>query len=585
MELDAKEALSSYKQLLSLYSNSTRRIQWKRTAQQLECLAKYAIDKDDEITTKVFEEALYEEFVPNNFKGYISLGGYSDFVSSYDGLFYKLQYLKGHISDEWFKLCKMKYLSLVIDLLPQFLNRCCDDYIFEGKNCLQDAVCIFECIRYYESSFESKSNDHSSQLTQFTRELLSRVIKWVGQHENDFGRIYVIWKKTEEILKLDDSDTFSNSPAFQLFSNDRQLLVPKTLKNYVLSPDTVFSVYGRGGYDKSYEFDIHDVRHYYSGKGLRWKHDFDLLLRDVILVDDFRCRKNLCKRDSLKHEFEESLGDLNEFHIELFNYIQGKFQENYNEIRKDPHTAISRSEEMWINALSTFLIHYLRSLEDFMHLILRRLILPQLLSFSGKFKQYYLHKACLERHVFDNVSRSGSVSEFKESIDSITKLTIDSDEINVNGPTVEKLFMSRPIAEKLDLLPEDEPIWPNEYFKNYWEHQKQLFSSQGKTLHGCFEGNLITMKLPIPSSNKTRITLITSISIASILNLYNDSKRLTIDEIRVKLAINNSKESILQDSLRKIVDYGLINLTKDNFYIFNYQFKKTSSSEKFLKLF
>ena len=92
------------------------------------------------------------------------------------------------------------------------------------------------------------------------------------------------------------------------------------------------------------------------------------------------------------------------------------------------------------------------------------------------------------------------------------------------------------------------------------------------------------MKLPIPSSNTNRITLITTLSIAGILNLYNDDARLTMDEIRMKLAIDESKEPILQENLQKLLSFGLIVLTRDSFYIFNYKFKKTSSSEKFLKL-
>ncbi|GAV47376.1 hypothetical protein ZYGR_0H02170 [Zygosaccharomyces rouxii] len=585
MALDVEEAISSYKQLLRRYLRSTNRIQWRRTAQELDYLARYAIDNRDGTTVEFFEGQLYEVLSPCNFSPYISLEHYRNFVTFYNGFFTKLQYLKGHIGDEWLKSCKVKYLSLAIDGLPLLLNRCCDDYIFKDENCLHDGTCIFECIRYYESSLRSKYEDPPSKLTGFDEELICRVVNWVSKYEKDFGRIYVIWKKTEEFLKLYGSDMLLNSPAFQLFSDNRHLLVPKTLENYILPPDTVFSVYGRGGCDGSYEFDSHDVEHYYSNKGLHWEQDFDLLLRKVILVDDFRCAR-LWQRSTLRRQFEQSLSNVDEFHVELFNYMHEKFQSNYDTIRKSPHKTLSKLEEIWINALSTFLIHYLVSLDDFMHLILRKSILPQILALCGRFKPFYQHKSCLERRVFDNVCKTapGSVLEFKESIDWILASPIDSNKINGNGPIIEKVFMSSQIAEQFNLSSEGEPIWPNQDFKDCWNEQLESFSSEGKTLHGCFSKHLIIMKLPIPSSNTNRITLITNLSIAGILNLYNDDARLTMDEIRMKLAIDESKEPILQENLQKLLSFGLIVLTRDSFYIFNYKFKKTSSSEKFLKL-
>ncbi|GAV52388.1 hypothetical protein ZYGR_0AG03790 [Zygosaccharomyces rouxii] len=585
MVLDVDKAVSRYKQLLKHYLNSTKRIQWKRTAQELECLARYAIDNSDRITVEFFEGQLYEVLGPHNFDSYISLDHYNDFVTLYNGLFCKLHYLKGHISDKWLKSCKVKYLSLAMSALPRLLNRCCDEYIFKDENCLHDVTCIFECIRYYESSLELKAENPPGKLTGFDKELLSRVVKWVSKYEMDFGRIYVIWKKTEEILKLCSSNGSLDSPAFQLFSGDRHQLVPKTLENYILSPDTVFSVYGRGGYNVTYDFDNHDAKYYYSNKGLRWEHNFDLLLRGVILVDDFHCTR-LHKRNTLKREFEESLDDIGEFHVELFNYVQEKFQSNYHAIRKDPHKTLSRLEGIWINALSTFLIHYLTSLDDFLHLILRKLIFPQVLVLCGKFKPFYQHNACLERHVFDNVCKTipRSVLEFKEAIDWIVNSPIDSDRVNANGPIIDNVFMSRPISEQFNLSSEREPIWPNQDFRDYWNEQVAFYSSKRKTLHGCFSSHLISMKLPIPSSNATRITLITNLSIASILTLYNDYTRLKIDGIRMKLAIDKSKEPILQENLKKLLNFGLIYLSKDNFYEFNYNLKRVSSSEKFLKL-
>lgn len=585
MEINVEKVVIRYKRLLNYYLSSTRKIEWKRTAQELECLARYAIDHSDRITIEFFERQLYKELRLCDLYPYTLPGNYRDFTTSYNGLFCKLHYLKGHISERWLNSCKVKYVSLAVDELPRLLSTCCDDYILKDKNCLQDSACLFECIKRYESSLESNSDNFPGKLTGFDAKLLSRVVRWINKYEKDFGRVYVIWKKTEEVLKLYSSSTLSDSPAFQLFSNDRHLLVPKILENYVLSPDTVFSVYNRGGYDGNYEFNNHDLKYYYSNKGLRWKKDLDLLLKEVILVDDFRCGK-LYRRHTLKCEFENSLSDVGEFHAELFNYIKERFQTNYNNIRKNPNKTLLKSEEIWINALSTFLIHYLPSLNDFVDLILRKLILPQVITLCRRFKPFYQHKACLEKCVFDNVCNTipNSVLEFKDSIEWIMNSPIDSKNISVNGPIIDEVFMPRPVAEQFDLSHEEEPIWPNQDFKNYWNEQLGSYLSERKNLHGCFSKHLILMKLPIPSSNSVRITFITTLSIASILNLYNDSAKLKIDEIRTKLAINNSQEIILRNNLQKLLNLGLLRLTKDNFYIFNYEFKEKSSTEKFLRL-
>lgn len=577
MSPEIRTLVTRYETILRQYFDSDRKLQWRRTAQELASLAKCVNDHSGDVDTEPLGKLLFDEINRSGLNN-VPIRNYRDYVSLYNGIFTRMQYLKNHIDEWWFEASKKSLLNPVIHDLPTYLKSCCNDYIFEGKDCLHDGICILECIQYY---IRTTGKDEHGLLIGFDGDLVCRSKKRIKEQENDFGKIYVIWKKTEEFLKKYGSDILLESPASQLFGKKLSEKIPESLTNCTLVPD--YSTFDESS-SEDHKFDTLIAR-FCANKVFRWKHNFDLLLKKVSLVDNFRW-ESFPDRKRFRREFEKGFYDLNDLHVQLLGYLSDRFHGNYDVIRRNPLQKISVSEVEWVDAVSTFLICYLPSLVQFMNLVLRNVLLAQLIVLGPRFQSFYKHEGCLERQIFDNIceSFSGRLLEHRGTINWIANLPVESKTTDSDGPIFEKLFLKSQIAEKFNLSREQEPIWPNKHFKNSWDKQVEEYSTREQKLHGCFSEHLIVMKLPLPAAKTKRITLLTNLSIASILNLFNDAPKLKIEEIRLNLAIGISKEPILQDSLKKLLNFGLIVFTTDQFYIFNYNFKNTSSSKHFLKL-
>ncbi|AQZ15696.1 YBR259W [Zygosaccharomyces parabailii] len=584
--MDASEVFGEYDRLLSYYLGSTSRIQC-RTAQKMDHLMHYARQRHLGGANNYFYKKLKHGFERLAIR---LLAEKNSFENSWQGLVIqqciyksKVQSLKQHILNLdkkgrlWKKL-KHYLIRTVYDQLPSIFSQVCSYYIFTSRDCEFELIQIYKSVCDYE--MEVRFNEDAQMAAQ--RGVLSQredaiwfsIKRWIVGMDNDFCKVYCVWKNYIDLLELIGCKN-TKSCGMQMFFGDDSHLLLKSLNNVVLTPNLIGTVYNYNGNIKwKKEF----LQGFIKVRDTTWKQDFNQILVVIFSSDHFGASCGDAFANSLRKKFQQSIGDVNKLYSGLLNYLDTVFQENYRKLRRVPSSLCSNSDLYWVTSLVTFVSQYVPYSQEFIRIYLRKGVFRQMVMLGSKFPAFYKHDACLERIFIEGMSEviPRDVHCMLATIESALLSLADSEQICHGRTAVDKIFLSSESAEELSLN-SITPIWPSSSFEEYWNQEVESFSRQGKVLHGAFKNHMVTMKLPLNHLRKT-ITLITTLSMASIIYLYNDFERIPIEKMRLKLCIDEERESLFLDCLQKLLDQRLLLKISDEIYTFNYKFMPDSDS-------
>ncbi|SJM82070.1 uncharacterized protein ZBIST_0291 [Zygosaccharomyces bailii] len=578
--MDNSEVLREYERLLSCYLSSTRRIQC-RTAQKLDHLMHYARQRHLGGANNYFYEKLKHGFEKFAIR---LLAEKNDFENSWQGLVFqqcvyksKVQSLKQHILNLdrkrrlWKKL-KHYLTRTVYDQLPNIFSQVCSYYIFTSRDCEFELMQIYKSVCDYE--MEVRFNENAQMAAQrgifSQREDMIRfsVKQWIADMDNDFCKVYCVWKNYTDLLELIDCRNTKYCGMQMFFGDDSHLLL-RSLNNVVMEPNLIRTIYN---YNDDIEWKKKFLQAFVRVRDTTWKQDFNQILAAIFSSDHFGTSYGDVFANSLRKNFQQSIGDVNKLYSGLLNYLDAVFQENYRKLRRVPSYSCSDIDLYWVTSLVTFVSHYIPHSQEFLRIYLRKGVFRQMVMLGNKFPAFYKHDACLERLFIEGMSEiiPRDVHCMLATIKSALLSLANSKQICNGRTAVDRIFLSSESAEELSLN-SIKPIWPSSSFEKYWNQEVESSLRQGKVLHGAFNNHMVTMKLPLNHLRKA-ITLITTLSMASIIYLYNDFERITIEKMRLELRIDEERESLFLNSLQKLRNQQLLLKTSDEIYTFNYKF-------------
>lgn len=577
------QVCSEYARLLSCYLSTNRRIE-ARVVQKLDHLLHYAVDSRMDGYVHYCQKELqkgFESFAMRLLsKKYSSASTWQDFVLREFEYNSKLQKLKAHIQyvDEKDQLWKILKYCLMKNMSEQFSSlfyEVCNYYVFTSRSCEPELLQIYQSIYDYEVEvkFEgcTKMAKQNGALAQKDDKILATIKKWITDSEGgkSFIEIYTVWKNYLNLSELTNSQRNKLSGMQFCFEENPYLLL-RSLQNVILTPNVLRAMYN---YKDDSKWKENFIEEFYRMRDTSWKGDFEHTLQIVFTSDRFGHSRENMLANGMRDNFQRSVKDVNQFQTSLLNYLDTKFQKNYYTLRKVPSKLITNAETYWVKALITFIIYYLPGRQKFLDLYLRKGLFRQMVMLGGRFSFFYNHSACLERFFIEGSCKiiPKDMRSIQVALESALESLTKSKRI-LNGTTViDKIYLSSETAEDLSLC-SVKPIWPSNAFKEYWARESRNFSDNGKILHGAFKRHIITMKLPINLPNGKPLILITNLSIASILYLYNSYEVIAMSKIRQELNIEEEQESLFVDSFKKLLGQGLIAKTQSGLYAFNYNF-------------
>lgn len=586
--MDISEVVREYDRLLLCYLGSTRRIQC-RTAQKLDHLMQYARQRHlGSANNNYFYEKLKHGFERLAIR---LLAEKNSFEYSWQGFVFqqcvyksKVQSLKQHIlnldkNGRLWKKLKHYLIRTVYDQLPSIFSQVCSYYIFTSRDCEFELIQIYKSVCDYEMEVKfNKDAQMAAQqgiLSQREDEVWFSVKRWItSMDNNDFCKIYCVWKNYIDLLELIDCKN-TKYCGMQIFFGDDSHLLIKSLNNVVLTPNLIGTIYN---YNGDIEWKKKFLQGFVKVRDTTWKQDFNQILLVIFSSDHFGTSYGDAFANSLRKNFQQSIGDVNKLYSGLLNYLDAVFQENYRKLRRVPSSLCSNSDLYWVTSLVTFVSHYVPHSQEFIRIYLRKGVFRQMVMLGNKFPAFYKHDACLERIFIERMSKviPRDVHCMLATIKSALLSLADSEQICHGRTAVDRIFLSSESAEELSLN-SITPIWPSSSFEEYWNQEVESFSRQGKVLHGAFNNHMVTMKLPLNHLHKT-ITLITTLSMASIIYLYNDFERIAIEKMRLELRIDEKSESLFLNSLQKLLNQRLLSKISGEIYTFNYKFMPDSDS-------
>lgn len=311
---------------------------------------------------------------------------------------------------------------------------------------------------------------------------------------------------------------------------------------------------------------------------------FDQLLPPILLLNSAHPYTEKFETiHKIRLDFIESVTDVTRFHTKLINYLDLSFKKNYDNIRRAPQNISDQSLDLWASAAFFLIKFHVPEPEIFLERYVEESLVPEILMLNTKFPSYYNDGHCLQRFWINKLRESGPLeAEYYFSIVDEFLITLENDqtfERNLGFPMI-KVYLSNSRHQNWfnSVADAERPIWPSSQMKERWDDEVQRFAKAQKDLRGLYKMHTITMSSPFSLPNGRRLTLLTSLWLASVVYQFNDFDLLKASDI-CKL-LNTDNEAKIIGCLEKLKKSGIIEQDDRDTYKINEHYKPSAGVAK-----
>ncbi|QLL33901.1 hypothetical protein HG536_0F02260 [Torulaspora globosa] len=462
--------------------------------------------------------------------------------------------------------------------LLECFKSACKCYVFNSEDCSSQISLIYRSVRDFAVAI-NLSGDHESTfdhqaLESFTNAALECFKEYLLS-EHHFSDIYKAWIRVSE---LNESIGYHDGhlSGIKLLFDENACHLMKSLEGILLSNDDLDALLSLR---KDEEWFLELQGAYVKYREVKFSDDFERLLRSILLLN---YADHCIDVPRLRNEFINGVKDVPRFHTTLINFLDISFKRNYNIIRKTVEEKPNDAQLLWALAASMLVERYTPNPQAFLQRYLKESLVPQLLMLHAKFPRYYNHKNCLQRLWIETLRERSlmEVEPYFSVIDEVLRSVKPDQTVHGSHVKLARLYISESVRSRVfaDHKCDDTPIWPSLRLKNQWDEEVQRFAKEKKSLKGLFSLHTITMKSPFRLPSGQCLNILTNLTTASIISLFNNFESLNASDICRLL--NTDQTADVVNSLEKLEQCGIVKQETAKIYTINEQYKAPALAAK-----
>lgn len=484
----------------------------------------------------------------------------------------------GHISRKslGFFLKHLLVRSLVEEKqeLLQCFKLACKYYVFESEDCGAQINLIYRSVGDFVAGIEISDVHESIFDHQVLEELTNAALESFQEYllaEHHFSDTYKAWLRVSALYESIGYHDGHVSGLELLFNGNPSHLM-RSLEGILLSNDDLDALFSLRN-DMNWVFGLQDA--YVKHRKVNFSDNFERLLRSILLLHYAdRCTGKFSSVPTLRKEFINCVKDIPRFHTALINFLDLSFKRNYHMIRKASEERASDAQLLWASAASMLVELYTPNPQVFLQRYLKESLIPQLLMLHAKFPRYYNHKNCVQRLWIESLRENSlmEVEPYFAVIYDVLKSAKPDQTVQGSRIKLARLYISEKVCSRVfdDRSSEDVPIWPSLQLKNQWDEEVQRFAKEKKILKGLFSLHTITMKSPFRLPSGQCLDILTNLTTASIISLFNNFENLSVSDI---CRLLNTDQTAAMGSLAKLEQCGIVKQETANIYTINKQYE------------
>ncbi|CCE64918.1 hypothetical protein TPHA_0J00960 [Tetrapisispora phaffii CBS 4417] len=267
-------------------------------------------------------------------------------------------------------------------------------------------------------------------------------------------------------------------------------------------------------------------------------------------------------------------------------FLNSQYKENYN-ILKDGASPTNPYLMELCESIPSFIFHYMPYPEVYFEKYYLPSLFRRILMLNDSFPRLFKDKRCLENQILtyvNNYYKANPNTNIFINIKRIFSLIDVASTSFINHPqklvglSLNTLILKESIYRETDIHKINDSIcWPNQELQNIWDTIKDRYQKEGKILKNSASYHIIETSTPFKLSNGDTMRLITNLTMASILQLFNDNLNLTQQAIQLALIKDTNSKYCFSGE----IDTNLKKLAKRGILAYNKTFKTYSINNTF----